>query len=106
MGEHDISELEERVFDSAWNFSRILGRLYNAEFYVSVKKFPSGITTFAIYPQSACASLLVGAKRYPDKMYLSEEGVRFNDISSPIQKKYIRYLQREIPGVKFLSEDS
>jgi hypothetical protein len=98
------SNLEWAIFNASWGYSQILGRLHGTNYYLSTKKFPSDITTFSIKPQKGHIPHILSSRRYPGIMYISDGLIRFDDNSSPVNRRYMKYLQREIPELKFISE--
>ena len=115
MAYSKLSKLEVDVIDAYRRFSDILSRLQNMkydrvnhiEYDLKVKKSPAGTTHVSIRPQRGCGQPLFGP-RYPNEIKIPEDAkqglnyIIIEDTRSGLQKRFIKYLQRELPYVKIV----
>ena len=98
-----LSKLEMDIIDTYGRFSGILGRLQHIEYDLKVKKSPSGMTHVSIRPQRGC---ILSVQRYPNEIKIPEDTntrepyIIIDDVNGGLQKRFIKYLQRELPYIK------
>jgi len=100
-----LSDLEIGVINTYERFSKLLGKVQKVEYEVKTKRSATGMMHVWIKPQHGLRHL--GAK-YPDEILIPkqtdqmENTIVIYDISSGSQKRFIKYLRRELPYINII----
>lgn len=92
-----LSRLEQDVYNAYGEFSNLLTRLHNVEYEVKMKKSPGGMTHIFVKPQGGI--IYARVRKYPGEIRIPNNSnyIIMDDINSALQKRFIKYLLRELP---------